>query len=133
MGFEKFGRMSFVPFTKVSEFVAHLKDGKLKGTKCKKCAEFYFPPRADCAECLTSDMEWVALSGKGTLISYTTIHAAPAGFEEDAPYSLGIIELEEGGKLLAHIEDIDDIKIGMKLKVEIKISTEDRVMYVIRE
>lgn len=47
--------------------------------------KLYFPPRADRANCLSSDMEWVGLSGKCKLVTYTTAYFAPVGFEKVAP------------------------------------------------
>ena len=35
--FEWFGLVSFCPHSKVSEFALHLKDGRIMGSKCKKC------------------------------------------------------------------------------------------------
>ena len=119
MPFKYFGKINFSPFTKVDEFADFLHKGKLMGTKCKKCGEQYFPPRADCLKCMDGKFEWVEYSGRGTLNSFTTIHAAPKGFDDIAPYTLGIVDLEEGGRLIAWINDIakKDIKIGMKIKV----------------
>ena len=51
MGFEKFGRKSFVSATKVAKFVDILATGKIDGTVCKKCGTKFFPPRADCSVC----------------------------------------------------------------------------------
>jgi uncharacterized OB-fold protein len=131
MGFDEFGIINFVPYSKVGEFPRYLKDGMLKGMKCTKCNIFYFPPRSDCPECLGEDMEWVDSNGVGTLLTYTTIHAAPTGFEELAPYTIGLIDLEEGGRVLACIEGIaeEEIEIGMKLKAVPKKLKEDRITY----
>jgi uncharacterized OB-fold protein len=103
----------------VDKFADYLQKGKLMGTKCKKCGELYFPPRADCLKCMSDTFEWVEYSGKGTLNSFTTIHAAPKGFEDIAPYTLGVVDLEEGGRLIAWIKDIPDdkIRIGMSVKI----------------
>ena len=89
------------------------------GTKCKKCGEIYFPPRADCLKCMNDTFEWIEYSGRGKLHSYTKIYAAPKGFEDIAPYILGIVDLEEGGRLISWIGDIpeNDLKIDMKVKV----------------
>jgi uncharacterized OB-fold protein len=138
MGFEEFGLVSFVPYTKVSEFTDYLKDGKLKGKKCKKCNAVYFPPRAECVKCMApeSDMEWLDYSGKGKLLTYTTIHAAPTGFEEKVPYTIGVVDLEEGGRLLAWIEnppaDESDLKLGTAVLIEPKIIDDDRLIYIVK-
>jgi uncharacterized OB-fold protein len=138
MGFDEFGVISFVPYTKVSEFTNYLKDGKLKGMHCKKCNTKYFPPRAECVKCLApeSDMEWINYSGRGKLLTYTTIHAAPTGFETKAPYTIGVVDLEEGGRLLAWVEDPpeDDskLKLGVEVRIEPKIIDEDRLIYIVK-
>jgi len=119
MPFKYFGKINFTPYTKVDKFADYLHKGKLMGTKCKKCGERYFPPRADCLKCLNDTIEWIEYSGKGTLVSFTIIHAAPKGFEDIVPYTLGIVNLKEGGRLIAWTKDITDkeIKIGMPVKI----------------
>ena len=126
MPFKYFGKINFAPFTKVDKFADYLQKGKLMGTQCKKCGEKYFPPRADCLKCMDDTFEWIEYSGKGTLNSYTTIYAAPKGFEDIAPYTLGVVDLEEGGRLMAWIKDIpkNEIKNDMPVKVVPRIFEE---------
>jgi uncharacterized OB-fold protein len=136
MGFDEFGRITFVPFTKVSEFVEYLKNGKLEGTRCKKCNKIIFPPKADCTDCAGSEIEWVEFSGKGKLHTYTVISAAPTGFEDNVPYAIGVIDLEEGGRLLAWFENKDigeeDLKVGMNVMIVPKKIEDERVIYEIK-
>ena len=119
MPFKYFGKINFTPYTKVDKFSDYLQKGKLMGTRCKKCGEIYFPPRADCLKCMNDTFEWIEYSGRGKLNSFTTIHVAPKGFEDIAPYTLGVVDLEEGGRLIAWIKDIpkDEIKNDMLVKV----------------
>lgn len=126
MPFKYFGKTNFTPYTKVDKFADYLLKGKLMGTKCKKCGEIYFPPRADCLKCMDDKFEWIEYSGIGTLNSFTTIHAAPKGFDDIAPYTIGIVDLKEGGRLLAWIGDIpkDEIKNDMPVKVVPRIFEE---------
>lgn len=125
MPFHYFGKVNFVPYTKVSEFADYLKEGKLMATKCKKCGEFSFPPRADCIKCLSDKFEWVECSGKGRLHTFTIIYAAPTGFDDITPYILGVLDLDEGGRLLGWIDiPKEEIKIGMYLKAVPKIFEE---------
>ena len=140
MGFDEFGLISFVPFTKVSDFTEFLKEGKLRGKHCTKCNTTFFPPRAECVKCMApeADMEWVDLTGKGTLLTYTTIHAAPTGFEGKTPYTIGVVDLAEGGRLLAWIEDPpateDQLnqQIGNEVNIEPKILDDNRLIYVVK-
>jgi len=118
--FKWFGKVNFTPYTKVTDFAQHLKDGHLMGTICKKCGQRSFPPRADCETCLSGDFEFQEMSGKATLHTWTKIVAAPTGFEDVAPYIVGLVDLEEGGRALAWIgETINEaeIKIGMELQI----------------
>ena len=66
--FNKFGRVSFTAITKVNDFVDHLEAEKVAGTRCKDCGFCFFPPRADCHHCLTSNMEWFDVDGTGNVI-----------------------------------------------------------------
>jgi uncharacterized OB-fold protein len=114
--FQWFGKVSFVPYTKVSDFARHLKDGRLMGSRCKKCGDTSFPPRADCGACMSGDFDWVETNGK-----------APTGFEDVAPYTVGVADLDEGGRLLAWIGETiaeDEIEIGMELQVVPRIFEE---------
>jgi uncharacterized OB-fold protein len=118
--FKWFGKVNFAPFTKVTDFAQHLKDGRLMGSKCKSCGAFSFPPRADCAVCMSDDFEFVEMQGKARLHTYTKIVAAPTGFEDVTPYIVGVADLEEGGRLLAWIGETikeEEIEIGMELQV----------------
>jgi uncharacterized OB-fold protein len=126
MPFKYFGKKNFTPYTKVDKFADYLQMGKLMGTQCKKCGERYFPPRADCLECMNDDFEWIEYSGNGKLNSFTTIHAAPKGFDDIAPYTLGIVDLKEGGRLIAWIGDIpkNEIKNDMHIKIVPRIFEE---------
>jgi hypothetical protein len=136
MSFERFGKVSYTKETKVADFVHHLEEGKIMGTKCKNCGALNFPPRADCANCLSSDVEWVELSGKGKLITYTTAHFAPVGFEDDAPYTLALVELEEGPRVLAHLSkeiSEEETKIGMTLELVSINLPEGRASYELRK
>ena len=118
--FSWFGKVSFVPYSKVQDFAVHLKDGRLMGTVCKGCGYASFPPRADCPECMSGEFEWKDLSGEGTVMTFTRIDAAPAGFDEEAPYTIGVVDLKETGRLLAWFGDSieeSEIEIGMPVQV----------------
>jgi uncharacterized OB-fold protein len=118
--FHWFGKVSFVPYSKVQDFAVHLKDGRLMGTRCTDCGYQTFPPRADCPQCLSENFEFVEYSGKGTLFTYTVITAAPTGFDDVAPYTVAVVELEEGGRLMGWrgktLTD-DELEIGMPVQV----------------
>ncbi len=137
--FSWFGKVSFVPYTKVSDFAVHLKDGRLMGSKCKGCGYTTFPPRADCPRCLGGEFEFVEYSGRGTIHTFTLIAAAPTGFEELAPYTVAVVDLEEGGRLLGWVGETippADVQIGMPVQVVPRLFEERpeiRVYYTIEK
>ncbi|MGQ9546708.1 MAG: Zn-ribbon domain-containing OB-fold protein [Dehalococcoidia bacterium] len=119
MGFENFGVVSFTGETKASDFVSYLEKGQVMATKCRKCGTSYFPPKMDCPKCLASDVEWFEIKGQGNLVTYTVVNYGPAGFEDDAPYTLAIADFDDVrvfGRLSKGIKE-GDIKLGMKVKV----------------
>ncbi|MCK4760901.1 MAG: Zn-ribbon domain-containing OB-fold protein [Candidatus Aminicenantes bacterium] len=125
--FKWFGKVNFSPFTKVTDFAQYLKDGRLMGSRCKECGAESFPPRADCENCMSGDFEFFEMTGKCTLHTFTTIVAAPTGFEDVTPYTVGVVDLEEGGRALAWFGETiaeKEIEIGMKLQVVPQIFAE---------
>lgn len=119
MPFKYFGKVNFTPYTKVEHFADELQAGRIMGTRCRKCKTTSIPPRAYCLKCMSEDFDWVPISGKGKLMTFTVIHSAPTGFGDMAPYAIGIIELDEGGRLMAWIGGVEfsALKVGMRMRV----------------
>ncbi|MEJ2156592.1 MAG: zinc ribbon domain-containing protein [Desulfobacteraceae bacterium] len=115
--FGKFGTVSFTRTTRVNDFIDHLEDGKVMHTRCNSCGANYFPPRADCAECLSSDMAWREVTGTGKLVSYSRLQYAPVGFDEDLPYSIAMLDYGDYQVFGRFDKDLDmaKVKIGMSM------------------
>jgi len=90
----------------------------LTGTKCTRCGSVYFPPRSLCPKCRSKgNLEDFRFSGKGKIISWTVIRAPPEGFEQQTPYAVAIIELDEGAKITGQIvSDLDKIEVGKPVR-----------------
>lgn len=99
---------------------------QLVGEKCPACGHFIFPPRDVCPECTAEAKTLFQFSGKGEVYSFTTIQDAPAGFEEQAPYTLALVKLDEGPMITAQLTDLDGpVEIGMRVEmVTRKLRTE---------
>ncbi|MEM2336220.1 MAG: Zn-ribbon domain-containing OB-fold protein, partial [Candidatus Bathyarchaeia archaeon] len=99
-----------------------MKQGKILATKCKKCGKLYFPPAADCSQCLSSDIEWVELSNEATIETFTHVVVRPATFQQEKPYTVAIGRLNEGVRVLAWLTNFkpSEIKVGMKAKLVAK-------------
>ena len=116
-------------------FDQYINEHKLMATRCKQCTKTYVPPRAICANCHSSQMEWVETSGKGKLAAFTVIYSGPsfmvqAGFDRTHPYISGIVMLEEGIGISARITGLDaaapeSIKIGTELVAEFVESSQN--------
>jgi uncharacterized OB-fold protein len=131
MGFENFGTVSFTTEAKTEEFITYLEQGKVMTTRCKKCGTAYFPPKMDCPSCLDSDVEWFEIADTGKLVTYTTVHYGPSGFEDEAPYTLAIADFD-GLRVFGRISksvDENDITPGMAVKVVPVKSGEEKIAY----
>jgi len=118
--FKKFGTVSFTSTSKVNDFIDFLEQGKVMGTKCTKCGLDFFPPRADCCNCLGSGLErFDAAEDTGELLTFSKMKYGPVGFENDLPYTIAVADFgtyKIFGRMDKDIAD-ESIKIGMKLKV----------------
>ena len=88
---------------------AGLADDSLLVRKCAACGRAAHPPLPGCPWCGHDQGEDVAASGRGTLLTWTVCHVAfdPA-FADEVPYTVGLIELAEGARVLARIPDDPD-------------------------
>jgi len=95
---------------------------RFEANKCKNCGAVFFPPRLICPECKKREFEETKLAEKGKILTYTIIRVPPRQFVDQAPYAVGIVELDDGVKLTAQIVDCDfeDLKIGLKVKLEFR-------------
>ena len=130
--FSKFGTVSFTSISKVNDFIDYLVQGKVMGTRCKKCGIMHFPPVADCAECLASDVEWFQVTGTGKLISFSKLTYGPVGFEEDLPYSVALLDYGDYkvfGRIDKGIPD-EALSIGLAMKTEAVTLPNGQLSYV---
>jgi uncharacterized OB-fold protein len=92
---------------------------KLVGEVCPHCEAKLFPPRDVCPECGQEARTLYAFSGRGEVYSFTTVYDAPAGYEENAPYMVALVKLEEGPLVTAQLTDLGDqpVKIGTPVEM----------------
>ena len=100
-----------------------LKSNKLLGLKCKQCGNINIPPKMVCGQCQSTDMDIIQLGGTGKIKTFTTINVAPEGRESEVPYTVVLVELDEGPWLMGNLGNIDPVKaslelIGKKVKME---------------
>jgi len=105
-----------------AEFYARAQDGTLHLQACAACGALRHPPRHACARCGSMESEWRTSPGRGRLYSWTVTHFPyDRGWAEETPYATGIVELDEGVRLVGHLDVPDPaaLEIGLRLAVEL--------------
>lgn len=80
-----------------------LEDGEFLLNCCNVCSELQFPPRPHCPSCLASDVRWQSSSGRGRIYASTRIYAAGGPFACMTPYTVGLVDLDEGVRVLSRL------------------------------
>ena len=100
---------------------------RLIGEMCADCGGIFFPRRAVCPRCGSKDLEECKLADGGVVVSWTTIRNPPKEYQEYAPYIVGLIELDDGVRVLSQIVDVDPetMKTGMRVETTFRKVKED--------
>jgi len=92
-----------------------LKKDKLLGLKCRECGAITVPPKIACRRCASPDMDIVELKGTGEIQTFTTVNVAAEGYESEVPYTIVMVELDEGPWMMGNLVGIDPSKVTMEL------------------
>jgi len=133
--FKKFGTVSFTVITKTNDFIDYLEKGTVAGTRCKVCGLVFFPPRSDCYQCLSSNMEWFEVSGTGKLVTFSKLEYAPIGFQEDVPYCIALLDYGDYkvfGRIAGDLPE-EEIKVGMAMKTVANTLPNGQLNYVFQK
>ncbi len=90
----------------------------LVGEVCPHCQAKIFPPRDVCPECGGEAKTEYQFSGKGEVYSFTVMHDAPAGFEDNIPYTVALVKLQEGPMVTAQLTDLGEAAVQIGMPVE---------------
>lgn len=87
---------------------------------CTDCSHSTLPPAPICPQCRSSAFEWLEVSGKGTVYTYTIVHRAVA-VEQELPFVIAVIELDGTGglRMMSNLVDIDPAEVTVGLRVEV--------------
>lgn len=105
-----------------------LKAHQLMLQRCARCKKVRHYPRPMCDACHSMDCEWIRASGKGTVHSWSVNHHAfHPGFKRDTPYVLVTIDLEEGVRMIAPLQENDAsaLSLGQALRITYDDSNEE--------
>jgi uncharacterized OB-fold protein len=115
-----------------TRFLSEIRDNKkIMGIKCPTCGKVYVPPRSHCPVDFAKMTEWVDLSGKGTLSSYTVVRYEEPYLPKEPPFAYGVIQMDGADTGMAHIlgeVDLDKIKVGMRLEPVFKEEREGSIL-----
>lgn len=91
---------------------------RLVGEACPHCDNKIFPPRDICPSCGEVAKTLFTFSGRGEVYSYTTVYEAPSGYDENSPYTVALVKLEEGPLVTAQLTDLGDQPVEIGTPVE---------------
>jgi uncharacterized OB-fold protein len=100
---------------------------RLEASQCKKCDKTFFPPRLVCSACSGREFETFAMKRTGTVLTHTVVRTPAPEYSGEAPFAVGIIQMDDGPRLTTQIVDVpmEDIKIGMSVRLEFRRSYEE--------
>jgi uncharacterized OB-fold protein len=103
-----------------STFLTALRDEKrIMGLRCQKCSRVYIPPRKVCPICFTENSEWVPLSEKGVVRSFTVARRNLKALPKKPPVIFGLIQLDGADTSLLHfIDGIEPERVAIGMRVE---------------
>lgn len=103
--------------------------------RCDDCGRAHHYPRPFCPSCWSSNVQWEDASGRATLYTWSVVHRNDLPpFTDKVPYVTAIVELEEGPRMSANVEDcpFDQLRAGMALAVEFRVVTDDLTVPIFR-
>jgi hypothetical protein len=89
--------------------------GRLVVQECRSCYQAWHPPLPRCPHCHSAGLGWRAVSGDGTVYTYTVVrHPTHFAFADEIPYVLAIVELAEGPRLVTALTGVapDEVHAG---------------------
>ena len=109
----------------IEKFIKELANRKILGGKCPKCGYVHLPPRVRCIRCLAKLglEDLVELSGKGKLLSHTTVHVDLDGsgnfLDLKEPKSIGAIKLHgSDSTIFMPLGEFDPARLREGLELE---------------
>ncbi|WP_208026899.1 Zn-ribbon domain-containing OB-fold protein [Rhabdothermincola sediminis] len=112
-----------------------VREGKLLLRSCNRCGAVHYYPRPFCPSCWSEDVTWVEASGRGTVYTYSTVYRNDLPpFNEQLPYVVAIVELEEGPRMMTRLVDTDGVElaVGMPVIADFTALTDDVSIVVFR-
>lgn len=118
---------SKIPLPKPTPETDHFWDGtrlgELRLQRCDDCEQVYFPPRPFCPSCASREVSIFSASGRAILYSYVINHRAHPAF--DGPYSIAVVQLEEGPRMMTNILNVEQTPEALVLDMPLEVIFEE--------
>ncbi len=92
---------------------------------CTDCQKHFFYPRIFCPTCLSDNVEWRTVSGKATLVTYVISSRPAPGFEEELPYVIAVVKLDEGPHMMTNIVGLEPTPENLPVGLPVEVVFED--------
>lgn len=96
---------------------------RLEAAACSACGAVCYPPRSVCPKCRGRDFSAVVLPRRGKVVTSTVVRVPPAGFADQSPLPIALIELENGVRTMLQIADVVDVERldpGLDVRLEFR-------------
>jgi len=115
-----------------SRFLTQLRDRKkILGTRCPTCNRVYVPARSICKDCFGQLTQWVEVSDKGTLLTYTICNEPNSMQPAETPLAYGIVQLDGADTGFVHMlgeVEPEQLRIGMRVQAVFREEREASIL-----
>ena len=95
-------------------------EGELRLQRCADCGHVRYPISTICPRCLSPELSWEPMSGRGTVLTYAIFDRAYHPSREGRlPYVVAIVQLEEGPRMIGDLVDADPARVGIDAPLEV--------------
>jgi uncharacterized OB-fold protein len=104
----------------------HLKEHEVRLQKCTECRRFRFPPYPNCPHCGALGGDWEAISGKGSLYSWTVVHhPIDPRLKDEVPFVLALVQMEEGPRIVGRLIGCNSKQLKADMPVKVRYDDVD--------
>jgi uncharacterized OB-fold protein len=93
--------------------------GRFELQQCKDCGMVQYPPREACQKCLSTSIIWKVQADGGELLAGTVLHHSnDLFFRERLPWRLGLVKLDCGPTVVAHLHGSVEKKVKVRAMLD---------------
>lgn len=96
---------------------------RLEAATCDGCGAAAYPPRPVCPSCHGRSFSKTVLPRTGKVVTFTIVRVPPAGFTDQSPLVIALVEIEGGVRTmvqLADVADLESVTVGMPVRLEFR-------------